>query len=200
MEDQTIDTYNKITAEYFKARVSSKGFSHLLEEFMGLLQPSAHILDAGCGFGRDSKVFTENGFQVTGIDLSENMITAARKYAPKALFEIADLNALSFKPNSFNAIWAMSSLVHLDFDQVAKVIQDFYTLLKKNGILFICVKNGQGKKVVRTAEFRNLPLTFYYYSKEQILALADKNNFQLIKYTNAQSTTGDWHVFYFRKD
>ena len=40
---------------------------------MKLLAPKAHILDFGCGSGRDTKYFLEQGFQVTAIDGSAEL-------------------------------------------------------------------------------------------------------------------------------
>ena len=37
------------------------------------------ILDLGCGPGRDAQDFSKKGFQVTGLDLSDEMLKRARK-------------------------------------------------------------------------------------------------------------------------
>ncbi|MEM7028839.1 MAG: class I SAM-dependent methyltransferase, partial [Chloroflexota bacterium] len=42
------------------------------------LSSGARILDIGCGFGRHSIALSEYGYQVTGIDPAEAMITAAK--------------------------------------------------------------------------------------------------------------------------
>ncbi|PSQ95232.1 MAG: class I SAM-dependent methyltransferase [Bacteroidetes bacterium SW_9_63_38] len=46
--------------------------------------PDARILDIGCGHGRHARIFARRGYDVTGIDLSEEAITEARAQAEDA--------------------------------------------------------------------------------------------------------------------
>jgi len=52
----------------------------LLEDLLEL-QPGAKILDLPCGFGRHSLLFGERGYQVTGIDNSQDFINLAKEKA-----------------------------------------------------------------------------------------------------------------------
>ncbi|MCP4582798.1 MAG: methyltransferase domain-containing protein [candidate division Zixibacteria bacterium] len=45
------------------------------------IKPPAEILDLCCGFGRHSLVLAQNGFDVTGLDLSERFLAQARQKA-----------------------------------------------------------------------------------------------------------------------
>jgi len=49
------------------------------------------ILDAGCGNGAIAGRLAEMGYQVKGIDLSEDGIIIARKAHPKVQFEVASV-------------------------------------------------------------------------------------------------------------
>lgn len=44
-----------------------------------MLPKNAHILDAGCGSGRDAKYFQSQGHNVTAFDASEEMIKLSTK-------------------------------------------------------------------------------------------------------------------------
>src|SRR5438874_9666785 len=48
-------------------------------------KPSAQILDVACGLGRHSILLAGKGFEVTGIDLSEDSINEALKYQTEKL-------------------------------------------------------------------------------------------------------------------
>lgn len=71
------------------------------------LSASSEILDLGCGRGRHSFNLNKKGYQVTGIDLSEQAITKARNKAKELgleniRFEVRDMrNAI---PETFDAI------------------------------------------------------------------------------------------------
>lgn len=66
----TIDSYNKTAEEYYKI-VTSFEVLPQLQEFINFLEKGDEILDLGCGPGHHSRVFSETGFKVTGIDLSK---------------------------------------------------------------------------------------------------------------------------------
>lgn len=71
-KEETKKTYDTIAAEYSKANF--KPF--WVEEFKkySSLVEGKKILDIGCGAGRDAVVFTEAGFDYTGIDASQAML------------------------------------------------------------------------------------------------------------------------------
>ncbi|MGA2587571.1 MAG: class I SAM-dependent methyltransferase [Candidatus Aminicenantales bacterium] len=60
------------------------------------------VLDIGTGSGVFAEVFSHSGLNVTGIDLQEPMLEAARRFVPKAHFQMADSKALPFGDDSFD--------------------------------------------------------------------------------------------------
>jgi len=69
------------------------------------------LLDVGCGTGHWSRFFSEHGFKVTGIDVSERMIKIAQgKNIAGASFLIADAHSLPFADESFDVAAAITTL------------------------------------------------------------------------------------------
>ena len=68
--------YNK-NAQSFYDRSVSLEVDELYEPFLSRLEKGAHILDAGCGSGRDTKHFLELGYKVTAFDGSGEMAKLA---------------------------------------------------------------------------------------------------------------------------
>ncbi|MGL5080272.1 MAG: class I SAM-dependent methyltransferase [Microcoleaceae cyanobacterium] len=56
------------------------------------------IIDLGCGSGLSAQVFTQAGYQVLGIDLSESMIELARQRVPEAEFCVDSLFQAELPP------------------------------------------------------------------------------------------------------
>lgn len=52
----TLDYYNNKTDEFISSTVDVD-FSKTQDKFLAKLSPKAHILDFGCGSGRDTKYF-----------------------------------------------------------------------------------------------------------------------------------------------
>ena len=66
-------------------------FMNQLTEFLSL-KPKDTILDLSCGKGRHAKYLYKQGFDVTGVDLSEESIQHAKQYEKPGLhFEVHDM-------------------------------------------------------------------------------------------------------------
>ena len=75
----TLDYYNKNASEYFEQTLNGN-FTENYEKFLSRIPQNAYILDLGCGSGRDSKYFIENGYKVKAIDGSIEMCKLASEY------------------------------------------------------------------------------------------------------------------------
>lgn len=69
----------------------------------GGLKRGDRLLDMGCGRGRHAEVFSQAGISVTGIDLSEASIAAARARVPLGRFEVFDIRK-PFAHEAFDAV------------------------------------------------------------------------------------------------
>ena len=85
-----------------------------------------NVLEIGCGTGRISKIFAINNFNVTGVDVSQKMLTIALIKAQEEKWNfngvIADARNLPFKDNEFDIALTVHVL-HLIKDW-KKVIQE----------------------------------------------------------------------------
>jgi len=97
------------------------------------------VLDAGCGTGIFSIIFSRNGAsQVTGIDISEGSLETARRLKENfkldnAVFKKADMLALPFPNERFDIVWAWGA-VHHTLDPL-KAISELMRVLKPSGSL-----------------------------------------------------------------
>ena len=109
---------------------------------------NARILDVACGKGRHAKYLNSIGFDVTGVDLSQNSISYAKKYENKKLkFHQHDMRNV-FEENKFDIVTNLfTSFGYFDNtldDQ--KAISSMAGNLKKGGLLLIDFMNV--KKVI----------------------------------------------------
>jgi len=96
------------------------------------------ILDLGTGTGYLARKFAEQGAQVTGVDISDELINAAKKLDIEKGLKINYLNAraeeLPFNPSTFDIVTA-GQCWH--WFQGEKVMNEIRRVLKKNGKLVI---------------------------------------------------------------
>lgn len=104
----TLDYYNK-NAKKFISGTISVDFGIVQNRFLDKLHPGAEILDYGCGSGRDTKYFLEQGCKVTAIDGSQELCKLASEYTgiPVKHMLFQELN----EKEAYDGIWACSSKV-----------------------------------------------------------------------------------------
>ena len=100
------------------------------EAALRLLGPgSGRLLDVGCGTGAHTITFREQGWKVTGVDLSEDMLGRARSRGLDVVQ--ADASALPFEDATFDA--AVSLWTHTDVDDFAAAVREVARVLTRNG-------------------------------------------------------------------
>jgi ubiquinone/menaquinone biosynthesis C-methylase UbiE len=87
------------------------------------------LLDVGCGGGANALAFAEQGWTVTGVDISPAQLELARRRGVEVVE--ADASALSFEDASFDA--AVSIFTHTDVDDFADVIREIARVLRGEG-------------------------------------------------------------------
>ncbi len=112
-------------------------FAKFAQDFMEL-NSSKSILDLGCGNGRDTVYFAQNGLKATGIDqIEEEMNYLNTFYANENLkFLTADFNALEID-DQFDYIYSRFSWHTLNLNQEASLITWLTKHLKHGGKLFL---------------------------------------------------------------
>lgn len=113
--------------------------------FLSYLSNNSHILDLGCGTGRDSKYFVDKGYEVTSIDGSKEMCNIAQSLLKKEVEQINFLD-INYK-EEFDGVFACASLLHLDNEDLIVVLNKISRALKQNGILYTCFKYGDSTRV-----------------------------------------------------
>ena len=138
-QNNTIAYYDSYADEFYRSTVAVE-FTAMQERFLRKLKKGSYILDFGCGSGRDTKYFLEQGYRVEAIDGSAELCRRASQYTgiqvKHMLFE--ELSA----EDRYDGIWACSSILHLPIDKLAKVMQKMTAALKENGIIYTSFKYG----------------------------------------------------------
>src|SRR3954451_2645856 len=142
----TLDYYNT-NADAFRERTKDVDVSHEYEKFLARLpaHPAhAHILDAGCGPGRDAAHFSKLGYRVTAIDASAAMVEMAAKATglPVRLLLFQQIDFVE----EFDGVWTMASLLHVPTADVDDVVRRLTRALRPGGAWYLSVKLGDGER------------------------------------------------------
>lgn len=137
--------YYNTFAESFAESTLPVDMSALYQRFLPLIPPQGHILDAGCGSGRDAKYFQSIGRSVSAFDASSELALKASNYlnidVPVHTFQ-------TFKESDiYDGIWCCASLLHVPKVELRDAISRLRRALKQNGILYMSFKYGDGERV-----------------------------------------------------
>ena len=94
------------------------------------IRPGAHVLDVPCGNGRHSFELASRGFEVTGLDLSEEFLAEARRSSATVRWVSGDMRALAFDAEFDGAFCFGNSFGYLDAEEVARFLESIARSLK----------------------------------------------------------------------
>ncbi len=137
--NQTIEYYNQNAREFADDTVSVD-LHDIQDQFLEYLKPGSHILDFGCGIGRDTKYFLDHGFEVTAIDGSGEMSALASEFTgiPVRTMLFQNLNDIE----AYDGIWACASILHLPKAELTDVLQRLSRALRNDGVIYTSFKHG----------------------------------------------------------
>jgi len=165
----TLDYYNR-NAEAYALQTWALNMADWYTDFEKCLKPGAHILDLGCGGGRDSRHFMEKGFSVVPVDGSPEMCRAAEAYTGVPV-RCVKFSELDYK-EEFDGIWANASLLHVPKEEYGAVIKKVERAMKPDAVLYGSFKHGEGERDIEGRHFS-------FYNEGDLDGLT---NLRLIKY------------------
>lgn len=129
--------YNLAAAEYQEQYFATPALTEQFDAWLQALPPGGQVLDAGCGHG-DPVIprLLAHGFQVSGIDISPEMLRRARERFPAIPFSNLAITQLD-QQAEFDGVCSLSSMLYLDPVDFFHAIYRLYRALKPGGLLFL---------------------------------------------------------------
>jgi ubiquinone/menaquinone biosynthesis C-methylase UbiE len=191
----TRETYEQIAPTY--AQVSAIMHENLIafaEKFIHLLELEAHILDVGCGPGRDMAWFESHNINVTGVDYTQAMLEIARAKVRGSLVQ-ADMRKMPFEAGSVDGIWGNASLLHLPKTDAPAALLEFKRILKPNGILFLAVQEGEGEHLETREVYGENQRFFARYGVSEMTEMLKVAGFEILENHEHESRDRIWIRF-----
>jgi trans-aconitate methyltransferase len=137
--------YDKIAALWHEQHDSSKYGVSQLERALKFCTTKTRALDVGCGCGgRFIRLLRGEGFGITGIDISKEMIKLAKSLHPECSFFHKDICEFDWE-TPFDLIYAWDSIFHLPLDNHVKVVEKLASLLNPDGVLLYTFGDAVGE-------------------------------------------------------
>jgi ubiquinone/menaquinone biosynthesis C-methylase UbiE len=101
-------------------------------------------LDFGCGTGRSTRFLQHLGFKTLGVDISQEMITQARKYDSKGTYQCIDEGDFRKLPlQAYNLILSAFTFDNVPQEKKGVLFQGLATLLAEKGVLINLVSTPE---------------------------------------------------------
>ncbi len=112
-----------------------------IHEFYSYRLKKPRILDIGCGAGFLANQLARDGFDVTGVDLSQSCLQTARNRddTKTVKYMMADAYELPFEAGSFDIVTCTDMLEHVSDPQ--KILNEVSRVLAFNGFFFFHTYN-----------------------------------------------------------
>lgn len=201
-----------------------------IDNLLAYLQPPADstMLDLACGAGRHAIYLAEKGYEVTGIDLSEESIARANESAHERLeFFVHDMRHL-FRTNYYHYIFNLftsfgyfekeqdnintlkaahkalkpGGTLVIDFMNAEKVIAGLNPeeTVVKDGIPFHITRKVTDGRIVKTIRFEDKREPYYFEERVQALKLEDFKRYFKNTGFNLADTFGNYALEPFDAD
>lgn len=182
MTNSTIEYYNNNAQKYADSTLNVD-MQSAYDKFAINIPEKSHILDVGCGSGRDSLYFIKKGYQVTAIDASSELANIATKNIGQ---EVKTLKVEDLKDkNKYDGVWCMASLLHLNKSELKTALITLSEALKPNGQFFASFKIGEGESLDSNNRF------FSYTNAKEFKSFVDELKiFKNIKFTESGDSLG----------
>ena len=141
--DLNAEYYSQNASSFFDSTVNVD-MSALHDVFLSKLPARAHILDAGCGSGRDAKAFADRGHRVSAFDASSDLASLASQHCgiEVAVRGFADVDEVE----AYDGIWCCASLLHVPAAELPACFAHLWRALRPGGCLYVSFKLGVGER------------------------------------------------------
>jgi len=173
------DDYDAIADIYVKNCSQIKFYKGYVDDFIKSLN-GKKVLDAGCGHGIFTNYFHEKGFDVEGIDFSENLLKVANQNYPYLKFTNIDL--CDFKVDiKYDGIFVENVLFHIPDEDLKVIFNNFNKILSTNGKLCILMEipKESGEKILEEEFDKNLKVYYNYMVPEKVKEFLIETGFKV---------------------
>jgi ubiquinone/menaquinone biosynthesis C-methylase UbiE len=156
----------------------------------------AEVLDVATGTGKQAFAFAKKGYNVTGIDLSEDMLKIARKNNKynNLKLEAGDATAMAFPENRFDVASISFALHDMPLSVDEKVLREMVRVTRPGGIITVVDYDLPGNKIIKNLAYMMIKAyeSKYYppFINNNLPALMEKSGIKIEKDRKVMFGTG----------
>lgn len=176
----------------YRGRQSLNDFEAVFfEELRSSLPAQSCVLDLGSGPGVPYDLYlAQQGFAVTGIELSRKHWKRAKQNVPEAEYILGDFLKHPFAPEQYDGAIVLYSLFHIPRDRHQELLAKIHALLKPRGYLLITVGTEDVPYKERQS-FCGAEMAWSFFDAETNMKMIAKSGFTMLKTANEKDFGSD---------
>ncbi len=144
----TVRAYDTYASDYRAAAGMPASVRSAIERFAGRVRPGGRVLEVGSGPGRDALAMEQAGLSVRRTDVTPAFVDLLREAGHEA--DVVDpltddLTDPAAPGTPYAGVWADASLLHVDRDDLPRVLGRLAEATEPGGVLFAGLKQGDGE-------------------------------------------------------
>jgi SAM-dependent methyltransferase len=177
------DSHDRVAAEYalriFGDPEHKPLDRQLLDRFAERVQGLGPVCDLGCGPAHVARYLHERGVQVTGLDLSAEMVEQARRLDPGIEFRRGNMLSLDLEDGALGGVAAFYSIIHVPRTEIAVALAEIERVLRPGGVLLLAFHVGD--ETVHLDEWWGQPvsLDFRFFRPEGMADFLRRTGFEV---------------------
>ena len=180
MDTKTIETYNALAKEYDEETTDFwERFPRTTIDTFAEMVGSGTVLDVGSGPGRDGLLLKNRGLDVTCLDASSAMVEISTARGLNSI--VGDFMNLPFGKDTFDGVWAYTSLLHIPKRDIDAALAEIRRVLKPSGVFGLGLIEGEGERYRESAGVGQ-PRLFSYYTRDEIENLLQAHDFTVLHF------------------
>lgn len=198
------DLFDQIAESYEDAFKGNEGLYQALDGLRSYHGSGSTVLDVGCGPGGPASYLAKQGYQITGIDISQKMVDYCAKNIPGSFLKVS---MTEYAPTEdFDAVISILALLQLPYHTIHSALFKMSSWLRPGGILILGTidpeeyRGGEAMEGVTsdhveeyTAPFMNTTVTLTLITTKGLLDILQQAGLVICKVEKHtfMPTTGD---------
>ena len=138
IQEEHFDEVAEVYDESLPAHVTAHYLGKRTRFILAVCPPPARVLDVGCGTGALAAELTARGYEVTGLDPSEGMLSVLAERAPEVRAVQASATEMPFDDGEFDLSVSVATMHHIaDPDAVRRALAEMVRVVRPGGKVIV---------------------------------------------------------------
>ena len=177
--------YDRVAKEYAEAffgeHEKKPKDQEMLRRFADEVGNQKPVWDFGCGPGQTAKYLTDLGMEISGLDLSAEILKQARGLYPGIHFQKGNMLELEFDDEAIAGVVAFYAICHFTEEQVETAFREVFRVLKPGGLFLFTYHIGE--ETLHLNEFlgKEIDIDFTFFTTDSIESCIKEIGFEKIE-------------------